>query len=338
MRAVAGNPVTAVCGGKARQRQEIPWQQGAGGRRGSMQDANVGGRKICSRQSVETENMRTDELTRLKEMRRRMFLTAWGGGTAHLASAFSSAELFYALYERKILKIDPADPWNPNRDRLILSKGHAGLALYVFLASAGFIEEEELDTFLKPGTRLGGEPCLNGIPGVEAATGSLGHGLPMGLGIALAGRLNGQDYRTYVILGDGECQEGTVWEAVMAAHRYRLGNLTAILDCNKIQKMGFVGDTMRIDGWRDRWQSFGWQVDEIADGHDVDEICAVLSRENDPETPRLVIAHTVKGKGVSVMENNPNWHFRMPNRRELKIFMSELEITQEELEACRKHI
>lgn len=282
--------------------------------------------------------MRTEDLTRVKEMRRKMFLTAWRGGTAHLASAFSSAELFYALYEKNILRIDPADPQSPERDRLILSKGHAGLALYVSLAMAGFIEEKELDTFLQPGTRLGGEPCRNGLPGVEAATGSLGHGLSMGLGIALAGRLDGQDYRTYVILGDGECQEGTVWEAAMAAYKYRLGNLTAILDCNGIQKMGFIEDTMRIADWRDKWRSFGWQVDEIADGHDVDEICAVLRQENDRETPRLVIAHTVKGKGVSIMENNPNWHFKMPNRRELKTFMSELEITQEELEACRRHI
>ena len=282
--------------------------------------------------------MKTEEINALKNMRRQMFLTAWAGGTAHLASAFSSAELFYALYMRKILKNDPADPQNPDRDRLILSKGHAGLALYVSLAMAGFIEEEELHTFLQPGSLLGGEPCLNGIPGIEAATGSLGHGLSMAVGIALAGKMNGQNYRTYVILGDGECQEGTVWEAVMAAHKYQLGNLTAILDCNKIQKMGFIEDTMRIVDWRQKWESFGWQVDEISDGHDVDEICAVLEKENDAETPRLVIAHTVKGKGVSIMENNPDWHFKMPSRRELKVFMQELDLTQEELEECRKHI
>lgn len=282
--------------------------------------------------------MTNQDKINLQQMRKQMFLTAWTGGTAHLASAFSSAELFYALYQKGILKIDPRDMDHPDRDRLILSKGHAGLALYAALAMSGVIEQQELSTFLQPGTRLGGEPCPNGLPGVEAATGSLGHGLSIGLGMALAAKLDGKAFQTYVILGDGECQEGTVWEAVMAAHKFGLGNLTAILDCNGIQKMGPIAETMRIREWRSKWESFGWQVDEFADGHDVDEICEVLGRAHDADTPRLVIAHTVKGKGVSVMENNAAWHFKMPNRRELKVFMKELGITEEELEQCRKHI
>lgn len=285
-----------------------------------------------------TPFMKTEDLKNLKEMRKKMFLTAYSGGSAHLASAFSAAEIFYALYQKKILRIDPKEPQNDERDRLILSKGHASLALYVSLAMAGFLPEEELYTFIQPGTRLSGEPCPNGIPGIEAATGSLGHGLSMGVGMAIAAKLDQKKFRTYVILGDGECQEGTVWEAVMAAHRYQLGNLTAVLDCNKIQKMGFIEETMRISSWRSKWESFGWQVEEITDGHDLDEVCEVLQRANDSNVPRLVIANTVKGKGVSIMENNPNWHFKMPNRRELKVFMKELEISEKELEKCREHI
>ena len=143
---------------------------------------------------------------------------------------------------------------------------------------------------------------------------------------------------TYVILGDGECQEGTVWEAVMAANKYSLDNLTAILDYNKIQKMGFISETMKINSWSEKWMAFGWQVDEIKNGHDLNQVCNVLSRENLSGKPRLIIANTVKGKGVSIMENNPNWHFKMPNRRELMVFMKELEISEEELAECRKHI
>lgn len=282
--------------------------------------------------------MMTEDITALKEMRKKMFLMAYVGGTAHLASAFSAAELFYVLYKKNVLRFKPEDPKWEERDRLILSKGHASLALYVSLAMAGFIEERELYTFIQPGTRLSGEPCPTGIPGIEAATGSLGHGLSIGLGMALAAKLDHKKYRTYVILGDGECQEGTIWEAVMAAHKYQLGNLTAILDCNRIQKMGFIDQTMRIDEWKSKWEAFGWQTDEICDGHDVEEICNVLKKRADPDIPRLVIANTVKGKGISIMENNPDWHFKMPNRRELKIFIQELDISEEDLIQCNGHI
>ena len=274
----------------------------------------------------------------LKEMRKKMFLTAYAGGMAHLASAFSAAEIFYALYQKGILKIDAAEPWDEDRDRLILSKGHASLALYVSLAMKGLIEEEELYTFIQPGSRLSGEPCMNGIPGVEAATGSLGHGLSLGVGMALAGKIDRRNNMVYVVLGDGECEEGSIWEAVMSANKYGLGNLTVILDCNKIQKMGFIEETMKISSWRSKWESFGWIVDEIEDGNDLDQVCEVLCRKTDSNIPRLVLANTVKGKGISIMENNPNWHFKMPNKKELKVFMAELEITEEELERCRKHI
>ena len=282
--------------------------------------------------------MITEDSVYLNQMRKRIFLTACSGGIAHLASAFSCAEILYALYMKKILNVDPDDPWNAERDRLILSKGHASLALYTALAMRGFFPESELSSFLQPGSRLGGEPCRDGLPGIETTTGSLGHGLAVGIGIALAGKLDQKNYRTFVILGDGECQEGTIWEAVMIAHKYQLAQLTVILDANGIQKMGHINETMRILEWRSKFESFGWRVDEISDGHDVDEICKVLCSEtaDNPDAPRLVIAHTVKGKGVSLMENNPNWHFKMPNKRETKIFLSELGISEEEYETCKR--
>lgn len=275
----------------------------------------------------------------VQEIRKKIFLSAYtgtqSGVLAHLASAFSVVELMYALYHKKILTYDAANPEWADRDRFILSKGHAGLALYVSLAENGFFQEEELSTFLQPGSRIGGEPCLNGLPGVEATSGSLGHGLSMGVGMALAAKLDHKDYKTYVVLGDGECQEGTIWEAVMSAHKYRLDNLTAIVDYNKVQKMGFIVDTMRISEWKNKWESFGWKAEEIKDGHDVDEICEVLQKQNDSGEPRVILLNTVKGKGVSCMENNAAWHFKMPNKRELKRFMEELNITEEELNRCR---
>jgi transketolase len=175
------------------------------------------------------------------------------------------------------------------------------------------------------------------IPGVEASTGSLGHGLSFGVGIALANKMDGKNSKIYVVLGEGECEEGTVWEAAMSAVRHGLDNLILILDFNKIQKMGFVKDTMFIDSWESRWSSFGWQIVQV-DGHDIDAINNVLSFKQEENKPLLVIANTIKGKGVSFMENNPDWHFRMPNKRELKIVLDELDITQEELDKCRKHI
>jgi transketolase len=217
-----------------------------------------------------------------------------------------------------------------------MSKGHASLAAYTILAMAGYFDREDLFTFCQPGSRLGGEANMRLVPGVEASTGSLGHGLSFGTGIAMANKMQGNDSKVYVILGDGECQEGTIWEAVMSAHRYKLDNLTVILDYNRIQKMGYVVDTMAIDSWESRWGSFGWQVTKT-DGHDIDEIEKTLRSAVESGKPRLLIAGTVKGKGVSIMENNPDWHFKMPNKRELKVVVQELGITGEELEQCRKH-
>lgn len=274
----------------------------------------------------------------MKQMRKDIFLTAYTCGTAHLASAFSLVEIMYALYEKGILRYDAKDSDWQERDRLILSKGHGSLALYIMLQRAGFFSKEILHSFSQPGSILGGEPKYGDIPGVEATTGSLGHGLSMGIGISMAHKMDGVDAHTYVIVGDGECEEGTIWEGIMSAARYHLNNLTVILDCNGIQKMGPVEQTMEIKDWRQRFEAFNWKVDEIGDANDVDEVLAVLKDQNETDKPRLIIAHTIKGKGVSIMENNHNWHFKMPNKRELKVFMEELGITQEELDECKKHI
>jgi transketolase len=282
--------------------------------------------------------MTHEDALNIKQLRKNIFLTAYSytGGLAHLASAFSVVELLYTLYMKGVLKHRPEDPSWSERDCLIMSKGHASLATYTILAMASYFDTEELFTFCQSGTRLGGEPNMRLVPGVEASTGSLGHGLSFGTGIALANKMDKKDSQVYVILGDGECQEGTIWEAVMSAVRYKLDNLVVILDYNKIQKMGFVRDTMAIDSWETRWESFGWHVIKT-DGHDVDAIENAFKSPVVPDKPRLIIADTVKGKGVSIMENNPDWHFRMPNKKELKVVVQELGITEEELEQCRKH-
>jgi len=267
----------------------------------------------------------------LRDFRKKIFTTAYPMKLAHLASAYSIVEIVYALYMKGILKFDANNPKWEERDRFILSKGHGSLAVYVALCYANIISEEVLSTFCKPGYSMGGEVNMLETEGVEATTGSLGHGLSFGVGVALAQKIKGSSAQTYVVVGNGEIEEGVIWEAVMSAYKFKLNNLTVILDDNKIQKMGFTSDTMRITSWDDKWKSFGWEVDYIYDGHNLEEVISVLSKPNITENPRVIIANTVKGKGVSIMENNANWHFKMPNKKELKVFMSELNISEEEL-------
>lgn len=216
---------------------------------------------------------------------------------------------------------------------MILSKGHAALALYACLAYAGFFEQEELWTFAKPESRLGGEPMI-GIPGVEMATGSLGHGLSYGVGTALGMKKKNISAETYVLVGDGECQEGSIWEAANTAAALALDNLTVILDWNNLQKMDFVDKIMGSPNWVMRWKSFGWQVIEV-DGHDVDALCAAFRVPHEAGKPKIILAHTIKGYGVSVMENRVNWHYHIPNKRELKACMAELGISQEEIDYAK---
>ena len=267
----------------------------------------------------------------LLALRKKIFILGYKGGMAHLASCYSSLEMIYALYLKGILQYDPENPRWKDRDRFILSKGHAGLALYTVMMKAGLIEEKVLDTYLQEESLIGGEPCMRDSTWVEATTGSLGHGLSMGLGIAMALKMDHSPAKVYVMLGDGECEEGTVWEAVMMAPAFGLDNFVAILDCNEIQKMDFVKKTIGETRWAQRWEAFGWEVKEI-DGHDMEDFKRAIEEPVTSDKPRLLIAHTVKGKGISIMENNPNWHFKLPGRKELKVFKEELGISDSELE------
>ena len=265
-----------------------------------------------------------------KRLRKQIYLTVAKGGMGHLASCYSCLEILYTLYVKKVMKYDIHDVKAKDRDRLVLSKGHAGVALYWVMCEAGLMSAEELDTFLQPGSRVGGEPCMRDLPGIEASTGSLGHGLSMAVGMAMAQKLDQNDARTFVVIGDGECEEGTVWEAAMSAPAFHLNNLVVILDCNEIQKMTTIEGTIGLVNWKEKWESFGWLVKEV-DGHDIRALEAVFTENNDTDKPLFVIAHTIKGKGVSIMENNPLWHFKLPNRKEKIVFQEELEIPAEEM-------
>ena len=271
------------------------------------------------------------------KLRRQIFLEGYTCENAHFASAFSCVEILYALYMNGVMRHDPKNPAWPGRDRLILSKGHGSLALYAALHMAGYFQDDTFSCFAKPGSILGGEPSLCVSSGIEASTGSLGHGLSIGVGMALANQVDRNDVRTYVLLGDGECEEGSVWEAVMAASRYELDHLIVLLDENGLQKMNTTKNIMNIEGWKNRFAAFGWDCLD-ADGHDVDAITQALQTPPVKGLPRVLIAHTVKGKGCSLMESDPEWHWRRPKKKELKMIMQELGLTQEDVEACKKHI
>lgn len=276
--------------------------------------------------------MNKNDLDNLKQLRKDIFLAAYAGGMGHLASAYSSLEIIYTLYQKEIIASEKAN--EEYHDHLVLSKGHASLALYSVLCQCGYFNKEVLYSFSQPGSVLGGEPERGKIHGIETSTGSLGHGMSIGEGLALADKLKKRNSKTYILLGDGECQEGSIWESALSCAGLQLDNVIVILDCNHIQKMGKVSEIMGNENWKERWESFGWSVDEV-NGHDVDALEKCLKKETIKGTPRIILAETVKGKGVSLMENNPAWHWRMPGKRERKIFMKELEITEEDLEYAK---
>ncbi|MDO4847447.1 MAG: transketolase [Clostridiaceae bacterium] len=233
-------------------------------------------------------------------------------GGSHIGSILSVADIMAVLYN-DVAKINPENPKDPARDRIILSKGHAGASVYAALAEKGFFDTEELKTHYQNGSRLSGHVSHKGVPGVEFSTGSLGHGLPVGAGMAMAAKKDNKSHSVFVILGDGECDEGSVWEAALVAHHYGLDNLIAIIDHNKMQSLDFCENTIKLSPFADKWKAFGWNVIDI-DGHDHDALrSAMLSAKENKGNPTVIIANTVKGKGISFMENDILWHYRFPH-------------------------
>jgi transketolase len=265
----------------------------------------------------------TDLKAKAKEIRKLIFKTICNAGGGHLPTCLSMTDLLTVLYY-EVLRIDPKDPRAPDRDRFILSKGHGGVALYVILADKGFFDMKHLATHGKKGTILGGHPDMHKVPGIEASTGALGHGLSFGVGTALAAKKDGIPSRTFVVIGDGECQEGSVWEAALFAAQARLDNLTVIVDHNKLQAMGKLDEIVGLASLAAKWRAFGWAVTEI-DGHDLGRIReAFKALPLEKEKPNCIIAHTVKGKGISFMENVPIWHYRQPKSEEMQLACDEL--------------
>ncbi len=243
------------------------------------------------------------------ELRRLVVRGLDGGKRGHLGSAFSLIEALRVLYD-DVMRYDPANPVWADRDRCILSKGHGCLALYAILADKGFFPVEELDRFCRFDGILGGHPERAKIPGVEASTGALGHGLSIGLGQALAMRLQGRDSRVFVLMGDGEINEGSVWEAAMCAGKHKLSNLVAMVDYNKLQSYDRTAVVQDLEPLADKWRAFGFAVREV-DGHSVDELRHVLSRlPLEADKPTAIISHTVKGRGIADAEGNPSWHHK----------------------------
>ena len=265
------------------------------------------------------------ELERMaKQLRRHVITMIATAGSGHPGGSLSAADIVTALYF-KIMRHDPNNPHWLDRDRFVLSKGHAAPVLYAALAECGYFPLEELSTLRKLDSRLQGHTDKTLTPGVEMSSGSLGQGLSFGIGIALAGRLDARDYQTYVLLGDGECDEGQIWEAAMAAAHFKIDNLTAIVDHNEIQLDGWNRDIMNLEPLADKWRAFNWHVLDI-NGHDISQILqAARKAKKIRQKPTVIIAHTIKGKGVSFMENNVAFHGKAPTPEQAETALKELE-------------
>ena len=255
---------------------------------------------------------------RSRYLRRSIVRALHSAGRGHFGPSMSLVEVLRVLYD-DFLRFDAKKPDWEDRDRCILSKGHGCLALYAVLVDKGFFSENELDEFCKDGAMLGGHPETDKIPGVEASTGALGHGLSIAMGMAVAARIKGKDYRTVVITGDGELNEGSIWEAAMSCSKHSLSNLTVFVDCNRLQIYGTTQQVLDLEPLRAKWESFNFAVEEV-DGHDVASLRKLVCRlPLDSKKPTAVICHTIKGKGFSFAENNPLWHYKF-------------EITEQEVE------
>lgn len=258
-----------------------------------------------------------------KQLRRHVIEMIATAGSGHPGGSLSAADIVSALYF-KVMRHDPKNPQWSDRDRFVLSKGHVAPILYAALAECGYFPVEELSTLRKLGSRLQGHTDMKLTPGVEMSAGSLGQGLSFGIGMALAGRLDKRDYHVYVLLGDGECEEGQVWEAAMLAPHFQMDNLTAIVDQNGIQLAGRCCDIMGLEPLADKWRAFNWHVIEI-DGHDMKQVLQALSEAKKMRgKPTAIIAHTVKGKGVSFMEGNVDFHGKAPNPEQAEQALKEL--------------
>ena len=257
-----------------------------------------------------------------KNIRLHVLQMTSNGGSSHIGSAFSMADMIAVLYGN-ILRVDPTNPEYTDRDRFILSKGHAGAAVYAALAEKGFFDKGWLQTHYKNGSKLSGHVSHKGIPGVEMSTGSLGHGLPVATGMAIAAKKRKQQHRVFALLGDGECDEGSNWEAALFAAHHRLSNLIVLIDYNKLQSLDSIEQTLALEPLADKWHSFGWQVEEV-DGHDISSLQKSLGTYSLSQKPRCIICHTVKGKGVSFMENSVLWHYRTARDEEYKAALEEL--------------
>ena len=265
--------------------------------------------------------MEPSELERVaRQIRLRDLQAVYEAGAGHIGGEMSVIDLLTALYFR-VLRIWPDQPKHPDRDRFVLSKGHTACALYVALARRGFIPEEEISTFLKPHSRLNGHPNCNKVPGVETNTGPLGHGLPVAVGMAKAAKLSGAKYHTYVITGDGEMQEGSNWEAIMAAYQFRLDNLTLVIDHNRFQQGASLSDTNDLAPLRPKLEAFGWEVSEI-NGNDMHAIVPALEHRSD--RPHCIVAHTNKGHGISFMQDRVDWHHKVPSKEQYETALAEL--------------
>ncbi len=258
------------------------------------------------------------------KLRQHVVKMTHSGQSSHVGAGLSMADIVAVLYG-EVLNINPSDPQWPDRDRFILSKGHAGACVYAALAESGFFPTEKLRTHYQDGSDLSGHVSHKGIPGVELSTGSLGHGLGVGTGMALGAELDGKTWRTFVLLSDGECDEGSNWEAILFAGHHRLKNLIAIIDYNKIQSLAPVSETLELEPFADKWRAFQWEVAE-SPGHDHEALKRTFRNllESSSRSPKVLIAHTTKGKGVSFMENSVLWHYRSPQGQEYEDALKEL--------------
>ena len=267
---------------------------------------------------------------RCLDVRRDIIEMIYAGGSGHAGGSLSAVEVLVALYFH-LMRIRPEEPDWPQRDRFILSKGHAAPALYAVLAERGFFPVEELKTFSAPGTRLQKHVDMHRVPGTEVSSGSLGQGLSIAIGMALADRMDSQDRYVYVLIGDGESQEGQIWEATLAASHLELERIVAFIDNNRLQVDGFVRDIIKLEPIGTKWQSFGWHVQRV-DGHDVRQIlAAVETAKRSSGQPHMIIADTVKGKGISYMENSIKWHSHPISEDEYRTAMADLQAIERAL-------